>query len=408
MFLVISCLDQPDCFQLNNNLIGITFRVLGSTKADTVDLVSVTLNGVDQIFFDSVRATGVELPLNLATGQTEVLFKTPSGATFALPLEYLIQKQFVSEDCGSRFILSDLRVANSDAFDSVLVVNPTPGRSASTNVVIFRCPQTDILALSFRQLYINGGGDQTSQFKTSPLESVTPEYLGTPLYTNTSATTVYLPVRLTPNVTDSTHYTFDFGTNFKGSEPLGLTVKYRVTRQKRYNVCPEQDFVSALKIGSTDFDSVSLVINDDGDTLNTLSDPPETNIQVYRCPDTNLAQITFRRTITGSTNTRQDTVSLKSITTDYSTEVFYPNTTASIIQLPVNTDADNTLFYLEYDDRRDTISLSYERTPQVLFPACKTQVLISQLESLVDTTNIKVSADSIRFPVVTNIEVRRN
>ena len=37
-FLVFfaSCLDDPDCYQLHNDIVGVTFRVMGTGKGDSV------------------------------------------------------------------------------------------------------------------------------------------------------------------------------------------------------------------------------------------------------------------------------------------------------------------------------------------------------------------------------------
>ncbi len=31
-----SCLDDPDCYQLHNDIVGVTFRVMGTGKGDSV------------------------------------------------------------------------------------------------------------------------------------------------------------------------------------------------------------------------------------------------------------------------------------------------------------------------------------------------------------------------------------
>ena len=58
------------------------------------------------------------------------------------------QVQFVSEDCGERYIFSDLKILEYD-FDSVRIVNPTPTAPASTNIEIYRCPRTNLMGIDF-------------------------------------------------------------------------------------------------------------------------------------------------------------------------------------------------------------------------------------------------------------------
>jgi hypothetical protein len=91
--------------------------------------------------------------------------------------------------------------------------------------------------------------------------------------------------------------------------------------------------------------------------------------------------------------------------------VFYENTSVSTIQLPLNLDVSNTIFYIEYQDgTEDTVSLAYSFIERELFRACATQKLISDLRELVDNANVRPVAerDSIQFPPVTNLEIFHN
>src|SRR5688572_15729874 len=169
LILAVSCLDEPDCYQLNNNIVGITFRVMGSSTVDTVAIWGVDIQGSDSIFMDTVLATGIPLPLNYTRDETDIAFRFV-GATYFMKLGYQSRTQFVSEDCGSRYELSDLALLEHD-FDSARVINKAPGKNAASNIEVFRCPVPNIVTMSFRDLYISGKKG-TSKSVSVPLSGV--------------------------------------------------------------------------------------------------------------------------------------------------------------------------------------------------------------------------------------------
>ena len=73
--LAVSCLDKPDCYNLNNNVIGISFRKIADNRADTVALLGITVNGTDSVFYPDVLATGLELPLDVLSAESNVSFQ---------------------------------------------------------------------------------------------------------------------------------------------------------------------------------------------------------------------------------------------------------------------------------------------------------------------------------------------
>src|SRR5690606_8628996 len=98
--LALSCLDEPDCYNLNNNIIGIAFRKIADNRADTVALIGIMLNGSDSLFYHNILATGVELPLNVLGSDTEITFEFAGlNGPFVRTLHtsYTSKVQFVSE-----------------------------------------------------------------------------------------------------------------------------------------------------------------------------------------------------------------------------------------------------------------------------------------------------------------------
>src|SRR5690606_33300502 len=71
LFLSVSCLDDPDCFRLNNNFVGIAFRVMGSSTLDTVAMWGVESKGLRFDDYDTMFVSSVELELDYFSEQTE-------------------------------------------------------------------------------------------------------------------------------------------------------------------------------------------------------------------------------------------------------------------------------------------------------------------------------------------------
>lgn len=129
-FLMASaCLDEPDCINLNNHIIGITFKNKSDLKAASITFASIKAAGTDSTFTASLNK--VFLPLNYFKKTSAFYFRQQS-ASDTLVLEYLPQPQFVSPDCGERYVLSNLKVVYH-TFDSVHVANTIPSSVASSN-----------------------------------------------------------------------------------------------------------------------------------------------------------------------------------------------------------------------------------------------------------------------------------
>ena len=400
----IGCLDDPDCFQLNNNIIGISFRVLGSTKPDTLYLLRIEVPGTDSIFHDTPRATAVDLPLNFTKDQTDINFIQVGGTNF-LNLGYVTKTQFVSDECGSRFILTDLKVLDHD-FDSVRIVDPNPDKKARNNIEVYRCPNPVYLTVVFRDLYYNGT-KEAYRAGSVQLTGITDSFSGTEHYTNSNQTTFYLRVDTTTNQT-----TFEFK-QLDGSINT-LTMDYARNYLKRYNPCDPGTYVSDLTIGSSSFVRSEIVKDQQGNLRKTITDPPEPNVYIYQCQRTNLLKIDFRERVSGtSSSQRADTVLLRNVSTNYTSEIFYANKPATTITVPLNEALGSTDIYLKYDydlknpkTRTDTLRLTYTRSnPTTLISDCGPQILFSDVNLTKTITGLTVKNDSLRFPPVTNIEI---
>jgi hypothetical protein len=188
------------------------------------------------------------------------------------------------------------------------------------------------------------------------------------------------------------------------SQRLWLTYKRNV--ETRYRPCGVQTFIDSIRATST-FDSVNINTNSLGGLLDYAGDPVQTNIRIYKCPLTNQMQIAFKKPPTSGTTPVANSVKIKKITDDYTTNQYYANQTVSAVILPLNAESEITTFNIEYDNgTADVIQITYTRRQHQIFKACKKQTVFSHLKEVVDLPNVFIlKTDSVQFPAVPNLEI---
>ena len=136
--MMAACLDEPDCFNLNNYVVGISFKKISTSGKDTVIFNNIRTDEPPLLFSDSAAVSTIYLPLNYFRDETTFHFQE-GDIDRVLRLGYTSQVQFVSEACGERFVLSNLRVLEH-TFDSVRLVRDVPSRvnEAGIHLEIFR------------------------------------------------------------------------------------------------------------------------------------------------------------------------------------------------------------------------------------------------------------------------------
>lgn len=384
---------------------------MGSSALDTVFLYNVEAAGTtflpDQS--DSSEYTRTDLQVDFFADQTTFTFKG-KDRDYTMVVGYQKKSQFVSEDCGPRYVLSDLEMISADFDgDSVRVISKTPTSSASTHIEVFRCPHPDTLGLVFKQLTLNPAQtNQSSRPVSARLSSILVDGT-TELYSDTRATTVRLPVNLTPGKETSTTYTFNFDDNFGFETPARtLKITHDVIEQQRYRPCGVQTFVTKILPAVSEFDSIRLTLDEDALPRNALTDPMITNLEVFRCPLTNIMQLAFRKKIT-EVSSRSDTVDVASIKTDYDAITYYENSRVTSVQLPLNLNANSTTFTIDYNGEDDArpdavITVTYTRDERDFYRnhCGDTQTVITGLKT---TLEDNVLNGSIQYPPVTNVNI---
>jgi hypothetical protein len=399
-----SCLDNPDCFQLNNNILGVSFKVIGSGAADTLTITRINASsGSGLTLTDTTKKTGsnnLSLPLNNFVDTTAFTFYTTRGQKF-LSVGYQVKTQFVSEDCGSKFVLSDLKVVRHN-FDSVRVVSSSPATaSGGSNVEIYRCPVTNFFGITHYQLTYSSN-KKASVVSTKPYENIQAVNTSGGILQSSSTGTTLLPVDLK---NDSTNYVF----RVDSEVAKHLKVTYTKTSEVRYRACGEQTYITNLKIKSTDFDSISFAQDANGNAVTSLSDPAKISLRVFDCPDLKQMQVVFRKRVNATT--LADTVAVvKRARADFMTEDLIPvdTTAASAMILPLNPSATQVTYQVELKGGKViSFTLTYSVNNTFFKKACSDIPLIFGLAKQGDNANVNVVQNGtiIQYPPVTNLEI---
>lgn len=250
--IAVSCLDEPDCFQLNNNVIVLNFKILGGGN-DAYPVQGIQTPGADSVFLpNTVLSTGIQLPLDPLNTTMNYTFNGPDRFR-SLSLSYKVQVQFVSADCGERYVFSELEALSGD-FDSIRIVNSFPTRPASSNIDLFRCPRTDLLGVTFTTGVV--------------IDSIYAEGLGLIYAINDTISSVALPVNLSAN---ETSFLFDYS---DGSQKA-FTVTYRTTSRNRFAICGDQTFIDSLAYDPARSDFATVTLSND-----SIHDLPISNFEI--------------------------------------------------------------------------------------------------------------------------------
>ena len=345
-----------------------------------------------------VSVTSFQDSLNYFANQGTFTF-IEKTRTRNLSFAYTVKNQFISEDCGSSFVLSDLHVTNHE-FDSVRVVNSSPTKTGGPNIDIYRCPETDTLGIEFYQLFGTTNGvtisNPQSRHLSHEFHSVK-DIDGNKLFSGRAAT-IKLPVDLEKNSAS-----FIFETNASIDT---VSVTYNRTTEQRYRPCGVQTFVNSLTIGKHTFDSLSYGLDALDEPIRALLDPHAANLRVFSCPPTNLLRIDF-------VNAQKvlKAVTITSITGDHFTgDLVEEPITTNTVTLPVDLNSDVSTFRIAHSDNVvETLSVQYNRASLRLFNACPNPV-ITGLREATEVANILIptNATTLQFPAVKNVEITVN
>ena len=370
---------------------------MGTGKADTLRFYTVGISGTDSVFTPSSLATAVSFPLDFTNTSSGFYFDGIRGKD-TLQLQYQVKAQFVSDDCGSRFFISNMELLKS-TFDSIRVVDKSPSNRAGTNIEIYRCPRTDTMAIAFRQLVVSSTGARSSQALSLRMTNITPDFTNAPLYVDQQPSIIYLPVNIVDFEKQGMVVTFN--TKDYGTKKVDLG--YTLTDAVRYRPCGNQTFVSQMTINPVEdemaFDSVGFVRDDNGRQIRSVSDPFTPMINIYRCPQTNLAGIYFLKE-SGAV----DTARVTNIKVDGVNVTLQKNELQSI-NVPLNSAAPTTTITFEFQSgETKSVVLRHTNNNRVNFTACGTHTSFTGLT--VQSSDFGTDGVSIRNASTQSIPTR--
>lgn len=258
-----SCLDEPDCIDLSNGFIGISFKKMFDNKADTANFFGIQSPESDSIFYQFSRATAIVLPLNPFSSRTRFTFEEVYGENI-LEMEYVNRStQFISEDCGNRYVFSNLEFTNYD-FDSVKVVTNELASAVQTNLEVYRCPRTNLVKVAFRQLI-----GPTERADTVYLSNLSADYSAQFFIPKDTLSVINLP--LNQNASATTFY-FDF----KDGSSRTVTFNYTRTLWNEFDTwCGALTLYSDVSSTVYDFNDVQI-------RRDSVQDPPLTNAAIFK------------------------------------------------------------------------------------------------------------------------------
>jgi hypothetical protein len=256
LFVAVSCLDEPDCFTLTNNIIGISFKKLFDGKADTVGVTLLRTDGVTFINKDTAISS-VILPLNYFSNETSFFFEGKEK-NCQLRLGYNSKVQFVSEDCGERFVVDQLTILDH-SFDSIRVVNSTPGKGEGTHVEVYRCPRLNVM-----KVFLQRKVGEDTLANTENVSIVMSHYPVT-----ISGSGAYFKIPLDTAAESST-----IKFNFADGVTKSFVVQYSRVNKSVLTGCPSRVLLHKLVTSSTsDFSNPKKV-------KDSIQDPPITNFEI--------------------------------------------------------------------------------------------------------------------------------
>lgn len=135
--LAVSCLEEPDCLNLVNNVVGITFKNIEGGQVLAQQFNIVGMDTTERILFRDSAASKIGLPMDYFNDSTSYMLVI-QDTVYKLVFKYVSQPQFVSGDCGERYELSSLQLVQH-SFDSVRFLSDEPGvNNDANNIEIFR------------------------------------------------------------------------------------------------------------------------------------------------------------------------------------------------------------------------------------------------------------------------------
>lgn len=260
LWLLASCVNEPDCLNLRITDVQINFRKMFDGKADTVFVNGIEVEGLDGVFYANRLVTSVPLPLNYYAEETRFNIYQP-GSINNIGIGHTRKVQLITPDCGERILIEDVRLKTS-SYDSLRIINLKESNPVA-NINIYRCPEPMAFRFIFRTR--SNGNIISEQVR---VENLSADFFTTPFYSNTNIRAANLPINVNSNKAD---YYFEFESGVRDT----LSITYNSLKREIFKVCGETTLYNQLKILSHTFQDAKIV-------RDSIREPAIINIEIFR------------------------------------------------------------------------------------------------------------------------------
>jgi hypothetical protein len=195
---------------------------------------------------------------------------------------------------------------------------------------------------------------------------------------------------------------FTDGTAYRLFQPAGIN-EISLSHNRRLQLitedCGERILIEGVDLSATTLDSVRV--------LKLEESNPVARVEIYRCPQPSAVRFIFRTLSNGNLISEQ--VRVVALSTDFFQGNIYSNAMIRAANLPINLASNQATYFFQFeDDRRDTLSITYQSLQRKIFEVCGETTLYNQLKKSYHTfQSVEIVRDSIREPAIINIEIIR-
>lgn len=223
---------------ITNNF-KISFRQLYADDESNGDALTEDLHGVRPdyiplIYYADTEATSVVVPLNAASNSTSVLIDSKESGLSRLDITYQFETASIFDVCGNQDFIKNIEVVGTTSYDFLKVQKDSITDPPTTNVALFKCPQTNLITLQLTDAPEEG----------IQINKVTAGFTSEVFYEDSLTTSLVLPLDATQSQTD---YTIEFENGAKQ-----ISFGYVRTVETFHEQC-EQTLFSSLQVLSSDF-----------------------------------------------------------------------------------------------------------------------------------------------------------
>ena len=232
------------------NAVKLAFRQLLADENSAGVALQENINGIAAdflpfTFFPDAVASAVVLPLNVNSGTTAFAIDTQNHDAASLLLHYTVEPRTIFAVCGEQPFVRQLEVGSSD-FDLVSVVSDSLFDPPTTNILLLRCPDTNLVEVQLKS-------SPESEPTAFLIKQVTTGFSSDVFFADQTTSSLILPLDASQ---DQTEYLIEFE-----NASRQLRLGYQRTVQTFHGQCAQTLF-SSLEVISSDFTTAPVIVSD--------------------------------------------------------------------------------------------------------------------------------------------------